>query len=491
MKRFVLFTIILALILSCRPADVLSQGQTAAPNAAVPGNSPAAQQTSAKMTQSASTDKIAYEQVPVYLAGPVHTEKFVTPPLYPAVQVLGALTLPDCYQMALLQSEVIAINTDLIKQADAHFMEALSIILPHASFISEDFQQAKQNGLSSTGLAPTKISARAFNATQTLFNGFKAIAAIKGARYEKTQRTDEKIRAEQLLLLDVSNAFYLVLEERADYRALEKIRKALDDRVKELIGREKLGKSRPSEIVYAKTQLYSVEASIELAINQELVARQLLEFLVGQPVGEIGDTYQFPDKLMPEDYYVQKAPLRPDVAATKFAWQISKENIRVVDSGFLPQVDVDANYYTQRTGADKGIDWDVMLTVNVPIFEGTEVLGRSNDAKLQADQNMQTYHKTLRQAPYDIKDAYVTLTAAMTIRDKLRQAYETAKLNAHMQIKDYDRRLVSNLDVLTAIQALENTERSYIHALYEAKRQYWQLRVAVGQSGTESLSDTF
>ena len=492
MKRFVLFTIILALILSCRPADVLSQSQSATPNGAMPGNVHASQQTLTKTTQSASADKIAYEQVPVYLAAPVHTEKFVTPPLYPAVQVPGALTLPDCYQMALLQSEIIAINVDLIKQADAHFMEALSIILPHASFISEDFQQAKQSGdASSSGLAPTKASTRAFNATQTLFNGFKAIAAIEGAKYEKTQRTDEKIRAEQLLLRDVSNAFYLVLEERADYRALQKIRKALDDRVKELIGREKLGKSRPSEIVYAKTQLYSVEASIELARNQEIVARQLLEFLVGQPVGEIGDTYQFPDKLMPEDYYVHKAPLRPDVAATKFAWQLSQENIRVVDSGFLPQVDVGANYYTQRTGFDKGIDWDVTLTVNVPIFEGTEVLAQSNNAKLQADKNMQTYHRTMRKAPYDIRDAYVTLTAAMTIRDQLRKAYETAKLNAHMQIKDYDRRLVSNLDVLTAIQALEDMERSYIHALYEAKRQYWQLRVAVGQSGTESLNDAF
>ena len=183
--------------------------------------------------------------------------------------------------------------------------------------------------------------------------------------------------------------------------------------------------------------------------------------------------------------------MRPDVAATKFAWQLSQENIRVVDSGFLPQVDVGANYYTQRTGFDKGIDWDVTLTVNVPIFEGTEVLAQSNNAKLQADKNMQTYHRTMRKAPYDIRDAYVTLTAAMTIRDQLRKAYETAKLNAHMQIKDYDRRLVSNLDVLTAIQALEDMERSYIHALYEAKRQYWQLRVAVGQSGTESLNDAF
>jgi len=58
--------------------------------------------------------------------------------------------------------------------------------------------------------------------------------------------------------------------------------------------------------VYVKTQIYSVEASIELVENQEVIARQLLEFLVGQPVGEIADTYQFPETLKDEDYYVKR-----------------------------------------------------------------------------------------------------------------------------------------------------------------------------------------
>ena len=75
--------------------------------------------------------------------------------------------------------------------------------------------------------------------------------------------------------------------------------------------------------------------------------------------------------------------------------------------------------------------------------------------------------------------------------DALRKAHATAKLNYYLQKKDYERSLVNNLDVLASIQTLQDAERNYIHALYEAKRQYWRLRVAVGQSGTESLNDTF
>jgi len=388
--------------------------------------------------------------------------------------------------LSLKQSELIAIDADQIRITEAHFLEALSEIIPHVSFVSKDFQQSKaQTALSSiSGAQDSKTSERKFNATQTLFNGFKAIAAIKGSGYERHQRTYEKIRAEQLLLVDVANAFYLLLEERDDIKVLERTKEALSGRVKELIDRERLGRSKPSEVVNAKAQFYSVEASLEAARSREVIVRQLLEFLVGRQVGRIRDTYEFPAKLMTEGHYVSMSSSRPDVEAARFAWQLSKENIRVVDSDFLPSADVEANYYAQRTNSSKGIDWDVLFTVNVPIFEGTEVLGRSKAANLEADQDRLLFHRAKRQAPYDIKDAYVRLTTAMTVRDALRKAYTTAKLNYYLQKRDYRRSLVNNLDVLASIQTLQDAERNYIHALYEAKRQYWQLRVAVGQGLT-------
>jgi outer membrane protein TolC len=270
-----------------------------------------------------------------------------------------------------------------------------------------------------------------------------------------------------------------------------KTRKALASRVNELRSRQRLGRSKPSEVVTVKAQLYNVESSIELAKSREVTARQLLEFLVGQPVGELSDAYPFPIKLKPEEHYVSKSDFRPDVKATKFAWELSKENIRVVDSGFLPEANLNGNYYTQRTGFYKDTDWDITLNVTVPIFEGTEVLGKSKVANLQADERKQEYHRVKRKAPYDIKDSFVNLVGAMAVHDALRKAFSAAKLNYHLQKKDYERSLVNNLDVLTAIQTLEDAERNYISALYTAKRQYWQLRVAAGQSGTESLDESF
>lgn len=404
------------------------------------------------------------------------------------------LTLSDCYKLALRQSEIIAIDAEQIKIADARFLQALSIMLPNVSFISTDIQQAATNGgtapIAGTAAASSKDSVRQFNVTQTLFNGFKTLAAIKGSKYEREQFINQKIRAEQLLLVDVANSFYLLKEKREDLKALQDIRMALRNRIKELQRRANLGRSRPAEIVNVKAQLYGVEANMELVKSQEVLARELLEFLVGGSVYSITDTYDIPAILQSENYYVMKSDARPDVKATKFGWELAKKEVQVVNSDFLPSANVEANYYTQRTSASKGIDWDVTLNVNVPIFDGGLTIGRSNEAIANARQQELTYRRTRRKAPYDIRNSYISLKTAMSVYEALKKQYAAAKLNYHLQKKDYQFSLVNNLDVLTAIQTLENAQRDSIHALYEAKRQYWQLRVAVGKSIADTLNDT-
>ena len=405
--------------------------------------------------------------------------------------ISAPLTLSDCYQLALKQSEIIAIDEGLIKQAEARFLQALSIMMPYFSYQSMDMQEATPGDAGSefSTLKPTRSSERQFQVKQVLFSGFKAISAMTGSKLEKQQRAEEKIRAEQLLLVDVSGAFYLLIEKREDYKALLRIKKALYDRVKELGLREDLGRSRPSEVVNAKSQLYTVEANLKVVKSQEIVVKQLLEFLIGMPVDKVSDSYQIPSSILPEEYYVAKFMNRPDIKALGYAWHFSEKQLEVVNSDFLPTVSWQGNFYTQRTAFDKGTDWDVMLNASIPIFSGTETLGKSREYKLKMQENELKYIRLKRLAPYDIKDSYVKLNMALAVYENLKNAFRTAKVNYYLQRKDYNRSLVNNLDVLAAIQTLQDSQRNYIHAIYEAKRLYWQLRVSVGDNVQEALND--
>jgi outer membrane protein TolC len=76
----------------------------------------------------------------------------------------------------------------------------------------------------------------------------------------------------------------------------------------------------------------------------------------------------------------------------------------------------------------------------------------------------------------------MSLQYAISRMNILKKSVDAATENYFLQKKDYEFNIVSNLEVLTAIQNLQDAKRSLIQATSEAKRLYWQLRVASGQT---------
>jgi len=390
------------------------------------------------------------------------------------------LTLTDCYKLALKESETIAINGELLKEAEAHFLQALGTILPHVSFASN------QNFSDATSVFGSKDTyERKFVFSQTLFSGFKELAAITGSQLEKNQRINEKKRAEQLLFVDVADAFYLLLEQREDLQILESIKTVLINRIDFLRHREALGRSRRSEIVTTQAQLLSVLAQIEAGKSQEDVARQILEFLIGVPLNKIYDEGNPFTTIKPEIFYLSKAALRPDILAADFASQVAKKNIIVAKSGLLPQVTAEANYYTERTTIPQNSKWDAALKVNIPIFEGTETYGAIKDANAQARESELQLRHLNRKVFLDIRNSYTRCQKNISMAQALGKALRASEMSYFLENEDYKLSLVNNLDVLAAIRTLAENKRNFMQSLYETKRIYWQLLVAAGLTPTE------
>jgi outer membrane protein len=391
------------------------------------------------------------------------------------------LELVECYNLALKQSESIAISAELIKQAEAHFLQAFGTLLPQVSFSRSQFRE-------NSDIFPqyNKGFDQKFVFKQALFSGFKEFAGISGSDFEKKQRKNELLRAKQLLFVDVSDAFYLLMEERQDLRTLEIVKDAFTERLEELKKREKLGKSRSSEVVSTEVQLYTILDQIQSVKNQELLARELLAFLIGRPVFEIKET-ELNFSLKPEAEYLAKAFSRQDVLAADFAWKVSKKSVAVAKSGFLPQLNLEADYYGHRSSSPSDSKWSGQLSLDVPIFEGTTTYGQVKEAVSQARQAELAFERSKRAASQDIHDSFVNTWADFSRRVVLKKALRAAELNYQLQLQDYKLNVVNNLEVLTAIQSLEDIRRSYNHVLYESKRFYWQLLAAAGEIDLDKI----
>jgi len=388
------------------------------------------------------------------------------------------LTLAECYQLALRRSETIAIDQAIIKETEGRFLQALSAALPRVSFESSD---KRQDGNGSSSFTLRYIPQRQFVFSQPLFSGFKEFAAMAGSRAERRQRIQEKVRAEHLLFVDVADAFYLLLEQREDRGTLEATRIALVARLDELRERQRVGRSRATEVVTAEAQLRRVEAQLEQAHSSEEVSQHLLEFLTGL---DHADALADPNVALPtletEATYLAKAATRPDLRASEEAWHVADKALRVAQGGLFPTVSVDGNYYTDRVGVSGDVKWDAALMVNVPIFQGGQAVGAIREAAAKAREAKLSYTRQQRNVALDIRDAYAQVDSALVITQAFRTALEAAENSYRLETEDYRLNLVSNLEVLQTLQALQDARRDDIHARYDAKRLYWHLRVATG-----------
>ena len=203
-----------------------------------------------------------------------------------------SLSLEECYHLALVQSEIVGIQKEAISRATAQIFNAASQGLGNVDFIIDrTFQDGQSGNLSvssPSGSAPvsSNVHESKFTISQPLFQGFKAIGALTGAGSYKQEQTEAWIRAKELLYTDVARAFYNVLRYEKEIEINQGIRELLQERIKELEGREKIGRSRVSEVITAKTNLKILEADLAASQGALATVRYMLEFLTGTELGE-------------------------------------------------------------------------------------------------------------------------------------------------------------------------------------------------------------
>lgn len=398
-----------------------------------------------------------------------------------------SLGLWDSFDMALKRSETLAIKKEEVARTMSSFLHASGESIGDANFVMTEFRQDPQKGSSgSDGSTSSSLAferrQRRFEISQPLFQGFRALGALSGAGSLKHQRQKEWERAKQLLFLDVVNSFYDYLRLNKDAEIIKGILALFQDRLKELKEWEDIGRSRPSESATARSRLESFNAELARSKGDLAIAGNLFAFLIGVAV-EGNELKDEETPLSPEGRVniLNLAAQRPDVEASKAAVTTARGAVIVAQSDLWPKLTLDTNLYEKREGFQSGIDWDTLVTFSVPLGKGGTTIGEVRDAYSDWKEAKLTYSLTERTAVREIKDAYDGWQSSAERYRALEKAVQAAQENFTLQTDEYKRRLVSNLDVLEALQVLFETKRDANVAFYNAKKDYWKLEVAQGR----------
>lgn len=381
------------------------------------------------------------------------------------IQNEQVVTLNDCFKAALIRSETLATQQELVAQAEESYSRAWGNILPTVN-ASYDYLRKREPSSESH---VTKLTA-----SQPLFRGFRDFAALDATKTLIIAQKQAREWAGMQLYQDVTAGFYTLLAAQKDLEVLDQELALYDKRIKELEDRIKIGRSRITEVLTVKSSKAILLAQKEQIIGQLKVGKEVLAFLTGWDMPlKLSDKDKIPTNILPLEEYQENITLRPDVIAAQKNVEAANSNITVALGSHLPSVDLMSNYYVQQRG-----NWDATLNITMPIFSGGIIASNVRTAESQKKQQEILLSQVKRLAQEDIRSLYHNLNSTIAQTQALREAVDISKENYEANLKDYEFSLVTNLDVLQALTAYQEAKRSLEKSQYQAKIYYNQLEAA-------------
>jgi outer membrane protein TolC len=380
------------------------------------------------------------------------------------------LKLGEAYRLAQAKSEALAIKDNYAAQLDAAEKQFAAAFRPYLDLNASVSKQQNADTASKGYLS----------AGYNLFSGMRDYIGAKAAGARTAAARLDLERARQSLYYSVAQAYFGL---QAAQRELVIRTEQLDvtaRRIAELQARADIGRSRRSEVVAAKTQLAQDKASYLDAASSERRAQQVIMFLTGleadcAPVelpGPAGGDLET---------YLNAALLRPDLAAARRTAEAYGYLSDIQARNTLPAVDLAANYYVLRQSAPKPANrWDAGVFLNMPLYTGGSSKA-ARDAALAAERSA-AFARTLaeRQAQSEVRSAYEEFRYSGLQSSSLEEALALAAQNAALQAEDYKLGLVTNLDVLSALNTVLQTRLALSQARAAAALALIKLDTAAG-----------
>ncbi len=389
-----------------------------------------------------------------------------------------ALTLDGYFAAALTRSEVIATQSELIRQAEERYQQANATLYPTLSGVAAYTWQ--DSGARDQAASPTRQPLARITATQPLFRGFREFATKRQTQALVDAQSDDFHYASAQLFKDVAQNFYDVLTLEQDLRNLGEQIKQYQQRTKELQDRIRIGRSRSSETLTVQSVISTLCAQVEQRKAELGAVREAFAFLSGLPATTpLRESEALPaTELGTLDEQLARVSLRPDVKAAQQRQIAAQENVAVARGAHLPSLDLNANHYLVRRGSLENVDWDVQLLLTVPLYEGGGLQSRIREAQSQHTQTELGTSQVRRQAEQEIRTLYQNIQFDRAQLEALEKATDAAQKNYSAQQRDYRLGLVTNLEVLQAQTTFQENERALDRARFSAKLNLLRLQVA-------------
>ncbi len=391
------------------------------------------------------------------------------------------IALAEALTLAVKRSEILAADRAGVDEAQARIAELRAAALPRLSVNGTwKFQdEARADDVSSRFNESSQRTAW-LSLRQPLFSGFREFLLLRAGRALHEAQAADLARAEALLGLDVARAYTGLLRTRRAIAIRMGVRDLTAARVADLDERSRVGRSRASEVIAARAQLARQDAELERLRGDDAVAGDGLAFLTGQD--ERLEPQPLPAPPLPAlDPLLAAAAARADVTARGRELAAAELAAVAARRERWPVLSADGAYYLERPGISEDVRWDSTLSAQLPLFAGGAVAARVRAAEAVRRGASERAALAGRLAALEVRAAHRELDATLRSVAALATAEELAGKNAAAQTEDYKNGLVTNLEVLGALDTLMETRLQLEDARLAAALGAVALETAAGR----------
>lgn len=392
---------------------------------------------------------------------------------------IAASNLNDCFRAALIRSEDVANQSELMIQAEEKVRQAWGSILPSINGTFTHLIQPTPSSSSGASIFPGQQTTAKLTASQPLFQGFREFAALKQAKKNEAAAELNRNYAKQLLFQDVSQSVYQVLSAEQDLKNLKNEINLNLNRLTEVNRFRKIGRTREVEVLTLKSNIATLEAqaySLEGQINS---LRDVFSFLTGLPQNtQIEDNEPLPRNPSTIEEYLGRIDLRPDVLAQQSVIEATDAGLGLAKGAHLPSIQLSGNYYFVRPGVQSDVHWDVQLGMTLPLFQGGVIQSQVRTAASLNTQSELLLSKVKRNAKQQIESSYHLYMSDLLQVEKQKTALELSEKTYSAEQADYRRGLVTHIEVLQSLSAYQTNQRTLDRARYQLKADFLKLQAA-------------
>ncbi len=303
------------------------------------------------------------------------------------------------------------------------------------------------------------------------------LSAKKAKAEALTKAADHELSQEQLSLkLSLNKAFYELLAAETDVRNLTASRKLYEKRIATLKERQKIGRSKSSEVLAAQTQLQVLiaqSAVAEAALHQ---AELKLSHLSG-----LEAPFSLIDSLhldtIRQASPTNETPPSPSLAAAKARTEAAEQEMTSQKANTKPKLDAIAAYNWSRSDDIQQQKLSAGLGLTWTLYDAGESTAMVSGANLEMQKAALQEKELLRQVGLEFQLAQKSWTEGLLQVTSLEQAYEIATQTVRVQQQDYDNGLVTNLELMQAMDTQLQVKRNLDQAVYRCKQAYLETQL--------------